>query len=179
MKKQIISILFILVLVLPAVVSYTYFQYRKKEIKREVKLQLATLNFNKLVVLKFSNQELDAKVRWKHSKEFEFEGKMFDIIQSKKDNDSISFWCWLDKQETELNTKLKTFLVDAYQIDKPIKESEIRFYNFYKTLFFVSKNYVFFFKNSHNLFIKNSFKKSCYNFLISSSEFRPPIIFSL
>lgn len=178
MKRQVCSILFLLILVLPTVVTYTYFQYRRKEIKREVKLQLANLNFDDLVLLRFSNHELDAKVRWKHSKEFEFEGKMFDIIQLKKSKDSISFWCWLDKQETELNNKLNTLLVEVCRMDIPMQKQKLSFYQFYKSLYFLETKdlNLFNFQSIHNEEIY--FSSNLYKFLAEKSLFRPPNNFS-
>ena len=87
---------------------------------------------------KQSEEELD----WKHSKEFEYNGKMYDVISVQKGRDSISYTCWLDKEETELNIKLKTILVHVYLIDKPIQKREATFLAFYKSS--NNKRYKFF-----------------------------------
>ena len=55
-------------------------------------------------------REESSKLRWVHSKEFEFLGEMYDVVYKKTSKDSIHYWCWWDHQETTLNKELNTLL---------------------------------------------------------------------
>lgn len=59
-----------------------------------------------LYTLKFSLPESKVLLKWEKKHEFEFKGKMYDIVKEMHTNDSVTYICWLDKEETELNKKL-------------------------------------------------------------------------
>ena len=137
MKKQIISIILLFLLIAPAVVTYTWIQQRKCAVKKEVKWEMiAGIDKKELVLLKFSNKEIKAKLHWKHSKEFEFNSQMYDIVDKIVSKDSIKYWCWLDFEETKLNQQLSKLLVNVYQKDIPTKEKQSQIVEFYKSLYF-------------------------------------------
>lgn len=159
---------------MPALVTYSFFTYRKKEIKREVKLQLANLHFNSLSLLKFSQLDVDLKLRWEHSKEFEYDGKMYDIIKSKKNKDSVFYWCWVDKEETNLNTKLKNVLSSVYKSDVPLKKNSHLLVHFFKLYYFFNYfNYSFQLDNFLKIQTIPNYKK-IYKFLFFYDNFQPP-----
>lgn len=73
----------------------------------------------KLVIKKLSNHESDHEIillsiskkdiqskkvtfEWIHSKEFRFNGKMYDIKKNLSDNDSLRFYCYYDDKENLL-----------------------------------------------------------------------------
>lgn len=64
---------------------------------------ISKIDLKDLVLLKFTFNETQSLLKWEHSKEFEFNGIMYDIIRSESKNDSIFYWCWEDREETELN----------------------------------------------------------------------------
>ena len=163
-------------LILPAIITYSTLQKRKHLLKKEVKFQLASINKEKLEKLSFTYKQSEEELDWKHSKEFEYNGKMYDVISVQKRRDSISYTCWLDKEETELNIKLKTILVHVYLIDKPIQKREATFLAFYKSLFFELKNTPVFKNYSCFRLLKYEYVKSNYHFLLTTSNYRPPNI---
>ncbi len=55
-----------------------------------------------MVRLKFSKTEITTKLNWKHSKEFEFNNQMYDVVDKVVTRDSIRYWCWWDFKETEI-----------------------------------------------------------------------------
>jgi hypothetical protein len=104
----------------------------RKEIKRKM---IAGLNEEELVKLKFANADLNKKLQWKHSKEFEFNGEMYDIVSSKKTADSTEYLCWWDAEESVLNQKLLA-LVSKKIPDLPgNRELSFQLTNFYKTFY--------------------------------------------
>lgn len=177
MKKKVLAILLFSSLILPVVVTYLGTQHRISVVKKETKQLLAKTNFEKLINLTFS--KLDAQqLNWEHEDEFEYQNKMYDIIHQRVTGDSVYYTCWLDREETELNTKLKTLLVSVYQNDIPLQKQKLSFYQFYKTLFYYEcKNFDFLRYNNH-VEKKINFISSLYQFLSEKSLFHPPNIFS-
>jgi hypothetical protein len=133
------SIIFLLLyfLILPLHSSYLSIQHRKKMLRREIKRKIiAGLDEKELVSLKFALTDLQKKLKWKHSKEFEFNGEMYDIVTVKKIKDSIEYHCWWDSEESLLNRKLMA-LVGINLADLPgNRDLQFNLSNFYKNIFF-------------------------------------------
>jgi len=90
-------------------------QFEKSAIKREIKWKMiAGIDQEELVLLKFSQEETETKLRWEHAKEFEYNGQMYDIVSSEIKGDSIYYRCWWDYEETNLNKKLKKLVASAF-----------------------------------------------------------------
>ncbi len=65
----------------------------------------------KLISLKFSKNDISSgamKLNFKHTKEFSFNGNMYDIKNKHETSDSITYVCYQDKREDELNGSLKS-----------------------------------------------------------------------
>ena len=121
---------------LPWGVSQWYAGVVKHQIKKQVKQSIAAgLKKSELHFLKFSKSEIDKKVNWKHDDEFEFNGFMYDIVERDQTSDSLLFWCWLDKVETELNVKLKKLTAMAYGQNPQEQENKQIVQQFYQNLF--------------------------------------------
>lgn len=124
-------------LIAPAVVTYTWLQQRKRAVKKEVKWKMiAGIDKSELVLLKFSKSEIVSKLKWKHSKEFEFNSQMYDIVDKVISKDSIQYWCWWDYKETKLNKQLDELLVGVFQHDSKSKEKQDLLFKFYKSVYF-------------------------------------------
>lgn len=107
MKQVTIKLAFFSFLLAPFLVSYFALNLRKTEIKKSVKHMLMhTVDKEELVHFTFSKSFVKNKLRWEKEHEFELNNKMYDIVEQKESADSISYICWLDKEETELNAKL-------------------------------------------------------------------------
>ncbi len=178
MKKQIISIILLFLLIAPAVVTYTWIQQRKCAVKKVVKWKMiAGIDKKELVLLKFSNNEIKTKLHWKHSKEFEFNNQMYDIVDKITTKDSVKYWCWWDFEETKLNQQLSKLLVTIYQKDIPTKEKQLQIIEFYKSLYFEQ---VFAWQPflSSGLSYTKSIITISYNFLLLKLDNPPPNSFS-
>ena len=137
MKKQITSLFLLFILIVPAVATYTWLQLHKCAVKREVKCKMiAGIDKKELVFFKFSKKEINAKLHWEHSKEFEFNDQMYDVVDKKVVNDSIALWCWSDDEETNLNKQLNTVLTSVFQKDSKSKDKQNQVFKFYKLLYF-------------------------------------------
>jgi len=123
-------------LVMPLQSSFMSIQHRKKMLRKEIKRKIiAGLNDAELVKLKFANSEIQKKLKWKHSKEFEFNGEMYDIVKTKKTADSTEYYCWWDSEESSLNRKLIALVIRNLPDLPENKELSFQLSNFYKTIF--------------------------------------------
>lgn len=108
MKNKVALILIGFILFTQFAGAYFWLQQKKRIVKSKVKIELTKEpEGERKVLLKFTLEESRTKLRWEHSREFEFNSQMYDIIRTKTVGDSVYYWCWWDKEETELNRKLK------------------------------------------------------------------------
>lgn len=122
-------------MVIPAATTYFYLQNRKREIRREVKHRMMEgLHSDELVILTF-DKEASAELQWEHSKEFEFENQMYDVVRSVEKGDSIEYHCWPDNEETQVNKQLASTALLLFQGDPDQKEKKDNVHAFYKRLF--------------------------------------------
>lgn len=124
------------ILFAPVVTVYLYLQFEKSAIQREIKWKLiAGMDQEELILLKFSKKEAETKLRWEHSKEFEYNDQMYDIVSSEIKGDSIFYRCWLDYEETDLNKKLKKMVAIAFDQDEDHRETQEGFYTYLWSFF--------------------------------------------
>lgn len=139
---------------------------------------ISQIDRNDLVLLKFSKNEINSKLKWEHAKEFEYLGKMFDIVYTQIHSDSIFYYCWQDDAETDLNHRFIALFNSS--LEKNSKTS-----NFFQLLIsFSSINYLqqtidFNFDNSSSK--KNTFPNisQIYENQTLTPDFPPPKSYSL
>lgn len=90
---------------------------------------------SELILLKFTQTEINTKLNWKHSKEFEYNGKMFDIIEQETNGDTTSYLCWLDKAETKLNKQLRELVAIALGNNPQNQNQQKQLTHFIKSLY--------------------------------------------
>lgn len=124
--KIIISILLIFSFVIPFGGSYIILQFQKQIIKKEIKQKIIKgIDKNELVILRFKKDETFYKLKWEDSKEFEYEGEMYDIVECTEANDTITYWCWLDHAETKLNKQFDA-LINKNTEQNPLNQENIK-----------------------------------------------------
>src|SRR5688572_27780769 len=105
--RAVISIFLFLSLTVPFAGTYTWLQYHKHQTKRAIKWRMiAGMQGEELELLKFSKAETQTKLRWEHSREFEYNSQMYDVVAVITKADSVFYWCWWDNEETLLNKQL-------------------------------------------------------------------------
>ena len=135
--KKAVSILLIFSVVSPFWLFFSILQFEKHSLKKEIKRNIiAGINKSELVLLKFSKEEIKTKLRWEHSKEFEYNNEMYDIVESEAKNDSIFYWCWWDYEETNLNKKLDMLVKHASGMNKKNTEQANRITNFFSSFYY-------------------------------------------
>lgn len=101
---------------------------------------IANLEKEELVCLVFSAEELSSELKWKHSREFEYKGEMYDIVHIQATEDGTVFHCWWDHEETALNQQLTALLVLAFNQDPLKKDQQNRLVFFLKHLYCSTEN---------------------------------------
>lgn len=96
---------------------------------------IAGLAKDELVFFKFSLEDAKVKLSWEHSKEFEYMDNMYDVVETEIQNDSVSYWCWLDSKESELNLKLEHLVSNALGQNPQTRENHSRYFNFLKSMY--------------------------------------------
>lgn len=123
-------------MIAPGAATVMWMRHRRATIRREVKHQLiAGLENDQLEVLKFAINETSSLLKWKHSREFEYNHHMYDIVETKVEGDTIYYWCWWDYEETILNKKLNHLLANAFNHDPQRKEKQSSLLHFFKSFF--------------------------------------------
>lgn len=159
-------------MIAPLAVSFSFLHFQKQLIRKEVKKQLiAGIEKEELVLLTFTEKDSKSLLKWKHSKEFEYKNRMYDVVYQEVKGDIIYYWCWDDDDETLINSNLDNLL----QNDAKAKDNKERIVHFFKSLFFSEPQKIAFnttdVEKLHCLYINNF--KSIY--LFQSTP--PPINF--
>ncbi len=62
---------------------FAWIHFEKAIVRGEVRRHIISgADKNGLVVLEFSKMETESLLRWEHSREFEYNGQMYDIVES-------------------------------------------------------------------------------------------------
>ena len=134
--KKLIGIFLLLCLIVPFTGTISWLNYQKKKVRKQIKHEIiAGIDKGELVQLTFTIEETNSQLKWKHSKEFEFNHQMYDIVEADTSGNIINYWCWWDHQETKLNKQLNKLLAQFLGNDTKNKETKTRLANFYQSLF--------------------------------------------
>lgn len=163
-------IILLMALVNPMYYAYVGYHVELKKIKKEVKHQLISNTLkDDLVAFRFNMESESFKsLHWKHSREFQYKGKMFDIVEADTLKGYVNYLCFPDKQETALNEEFNDLLNERYASDRPSNNKQKLLSNFVKSLFIedekIESNFVFIdlkeFNNYINITIPSSYIKS-------------------
>lgn len=140
MKQRIVAAILLLSLIVPVGATVLFLRHQRTRIRKEVKHRImAGLDREDLVLLRFSSGEL-SELKWKHSREFEYRGFMYDIVERETRGDTTSFWCWLDRAETALNQQLHELYEIAFNQNPENRKSQQRLFSFFRSLFLEQNN---------------------------------------
>lgn len=137
LKRRIVAILLLFSLVAPIAATFTILHFQRIRIRRMVKQQiLSGIDRENLVLLKFSEEESQTKLSWKHSKEFAYNNRMYDVVETETRGDTTFYWCHEDKKETRLDRKLDELLASALGKSPQKKKNQQRLTHFFSSLYF-------------------------------------------
>ncbi len=127
--------------VAPVATTYLFLQSQKKQVRKTVKRKmLAGIDKKTLVLWRFTETEKQTRLRWKHAREFEFSGEMYDIVETEVKGDTTYYWCFWDHEETQLNKQLAALLSFAMKSNPQKQENQKRLTVFFKSLYFSVTN---------------------------------------
>jgi hypothetical protein len=164
--QRLFGVVLLLALFLPFIGAYTWLHQQRKGIRKEAKHRIiAGIDRKELTYLTFSTEEAEVLLNWKHDKEFEYNGEMYDIVHRNEGKDSVSYWCWWDKAETRLNKQLKTLVADIMGHHPEDRKTRGRLTAFFKTPWYQVTN-----EWSANLYIESQ-----YVFGFTTQLYTPPV----
>jgi hypothetical protein len=136
LRNTITSLVLCCVLVDPVVVALTWLHYQKTSVKREVYRQiLAGIDKDDLILLKFSIEEARTQLRWEHAHEFEYNRKMYDVVERQMLGDCVYYWCWPDHRETMLKMRLDELTAQTFGKDYRIRDYNERLLSLLMSLY--------------------------------------------
>lgn len=158
--KKFISVILILTIVSPFWLLLSLIQLEKYMLKKEIKESvLVGIDKTDLVFLKFSIDEAEHELDWEHSKEFEYNGEMYDIIDEFEKDDSVYFWCWWDFEETKLNKQLDELVRQANDFNDHNRARSEKLQNLISSFYFnnpcLSRFYIDRGENNYSRYVIN------------------------
>lgn len=105
------------------------------QIKKEVKQKLIAVSRQQLVKLAFTQKEKLTSLNWHHDSEFEWNGEMYDVVETQVNGDTTFYLCWWDHKETELNKKLNELVADALGNSSKNRQNKNKLLELFETLY--------------------------------------------
>ncbi len=94
---------------------------------------------NDLVLLEFTRGQATKEIRWEHDREFEYNEQMYDVVEIIESGNAIYYWCWWDRDETELKKQLSELGKKVLNTDPQNNERHDHVDKFLKSLYSVEK----------------------------------------
>jgi hypothetical protein len=135
-------------LIVPFLGTWQFYSHHILRVKKSAELAIKMgINKDQQILLKFTEEESRTQLVWEHSKEFEYQGNMYDIIRIETRDDVIWYWCFLDKKETQLKRDLHLFIAGMLGQNPGNQNQENRISHFFKSLI----------KNSNDIYANQDF----------------------
>jgi len=113
--KKFLSTTLIVSFYLSALIQISRTCYELNSIQRKVKQNLNSFcDHKEIKIIKFSQFDVGRMINWKDENEFEFQGRMYDVISSRSEGDTIIYNCYDDKQESVKREELKSMFLDFF-----------------------------------------------------------------
>lgn len=123
------------ILLAPVMGTLAIYHFHRYHIKQEVREIIIRAVKEELVDLSFSSSEINTRLKWKHAREFELDGQMYDIVEQRITGDSVIYTCYKDDKETRLNQELDKTVARTLGHDPVQKNRNERLANFFKSLY--------------------------------------------
>jgi len=95
---------------------------------------------DQLVLLSFTSEESSRQLRWIKPNEFQFEGKMYDIVKKAEDGLVTHYWCFYHQRETMLQDHLSKLISGIMEPCSQPENETLNFFSFLKDLYFQNLN---------------------------------------
>lgn len=85
------------------------------EVRRELENDRSfSVSEERILELTFTLEETETLLDWEHEREFEYQGQMYDILESHQEGDSITYKVWADHEETRMKGLLSKLIKDGF-----------------------------------------------------------------
>ncbi|MTI38262.1 hypothetical protein E1140_02035 [Fulvivirga lutimaris] len=95
------------------------------------------LQNEELVKITLSKNEATQILRWEKPHEFEFQGRMYDVVRKSQTDNEVTYWCWPDSDESYLNQLLSNIINKTSNNKRSEKSDQL--ISFLKSIYLVSK----------------------------------------
>ncbi len=120
---------------MPFAGTYLWLYCEKAAVKQQVKQKiLGGIDKEELVWLTFKTTEATEVLHWEHDREFEYQGRMYDVVETKAQGDFISYLCWPDHEETQLNRLIDEMAKTDTGNETPVNTSLTKYLDFDKDI---------------------------------------------
>jgi|GEM_PF-6784576 len=138
MLRKLSAIFLLLVLILPMSSTQMAFRYRQYKIRKEMRRMIRQgLPDEKLIPLHIpfawlqgENPEFEVI----HSKEFRYQGRMYDIVRAETEAEGMLYFCVEDHEENAAYAQLNTAVQKRMSGDPIHQKGQERLQHFFKTL---------------------------------------------
>lgn len=128
----------LLVLLFPSGLAYLFFAWQKHQVKETVKAQLlAGMDASELTELKLSKADARTLLEWEEEREFEYQGQMYDVVDTAIEGDSIRYRCYRDHAESRLKREMRRLVAKPLKDDPATAGNALRLITFFQSLFCV------------------------------------------
>ena len=150
--------------------TYALLHHHVRVVRREVKRRASNgLDKDDLIHFEFTHTEADTTLLWQNGDEFEYNGRMYDVVSKEEINGKLHLWCWDDHKESQLKEQLHDIVKRVLGHSPPQTRSQLHFFRFFCSLYYSGDS-----ETSLNVFasIHNSFAYKAGQFYYSSP---PPL----
>ena len=158
-------------LALPFVGSYAWLKSRIALAKDGAKIKISKyVPKDDQVIWKFTTADAETKLDWEHSREFEYKGQMYDVIRSEMRGDTMWYWCYWDRKESDIKKQINELAVYLMGPGQDSRHTGRFITDFFGTLFFPVQQQ----ENNFVLDIQSSRCLTPYTFPLSLYYAAPP-----
>lgn len=138
--RKLISILFLLFFFWGIIGFFIHIEIKHSAIKKEIKTALKqSVPIDNLIVFKFDKKEFD-NLTWIKNNEFKFEGKLYDVVNKRIDQNTILVECISDTMEDALFQNLEELVNDDLYHNNHSKKSNSSFVKLLKMPYFYNSS---------------------------------------
>lgn len=114
---------------------YSWLQLQKYRAKKEVRAMMVNrIAPETIQTFRFAKHSMPTAMRWVHEDEFEYGGRLYDVIITREFGDSVVFEAWADDRESALNAHIRALTNRWLQAESGPTADENRWVQFLKQL---------------------------------------------
>lgn len=135
--RTIKTIVLLLVLTAPILGTWAWLTIHKSQVRKAAKHYIMeTADPSNFVTFQFTDEQIARELDWEHSREFEYKGQMYDVVDRYRNGDKTTIICWPDNEETVINKSLDNLVSQFLGNDPVNSESQEKVVVFYRSLYF-------------------------------------------